>query len=45
MAGRPDALARPRAALIASIVHYGEYSIRQIKEHIASQGVRLRMVW
>lgn len=33
------------AALIASIVHYGEYSIRQIKEHIAAQGVPVRMVW
>jgi cyclase len=33
------------AALIASIVHYGEYTIRQIKEHIAAQGVPVRMVW
>jgi len=33
------------AALIASIVHYGEYTIRQLKEHITAQGVRLRMVW
>ncbi|HBR06049.1 MAG TPA: imidazole glycerol phosphate synthase subunit HisF [Desulfovibrio sp.] len=33
------------AALIASIVHYGEYSISGIKEHIAAQGVKMRMVW
>ncbi len=33
------------AALIASIVHYGEYTIRQLKEHIAGQGVRMRMFW
>jgi imidazoleglycerol phosphate synthase, cyclase subunit len=37
--------ANASAALIASIVHYGEYTIRQIKEHIAAQGVRMRMVW
>ena len=36
---------RASAALIASIVHYGEYSIRGIKEHIAAQGVKMRMVW
>ena len=33
------------AALIASIVHYGEYTIRQLKEHIAGQGVQMRMFW
>ena len=33
------------AALIASIVHYGEYSISGVKEHIAAQGVKMRMVW
>lgn len=33
------------AALIASIVHYGEYSIPQLKEHIAAQGVKMRTVW
>lgn len=33
------------AALIASIVHYGEYSIRQIKDHMHGRGVKVRMVW
>ncbi|MES9995499.1 imidazole glycerol phosphate synthase subunit HisF [Desulfovibrio aminophilus] len=33
------------AALIASIVHYGEYTIPQIKQHIAAKGVKMRMVW
>lgn len=33
------------AALIASIVHYGEYSIREIKDYIANKGVKMRMVW
>ena len=33
------------AALIASIVHYGEYSIRQIKDYISGKGCKMRMVW
>ncbi len=33
------------AALIASIVHYGEYSIRQIKEHLHARGVPVRLNW
>ena len=33
------------AALIASIVHYGEYSMRQIKEEISEMGAKMRMVW
>ncbi len=33
------------AALIASIVHYGEYSIREIKEYISGKGVQMRMIW
>lgn len=50
-AGNPQHMAdafttgKASAALIASIVHYGQYTIRQIKEHIASQGVQMRMVW
>ncbi len=50
-AGNPQHMAdaftqgQASAALIASIVHYGEYTIRQLKEHITAQGVRLRMVW
>lgn len=33
------------AALIASIVHYGTYSIKQIKEELNARGVRVRMTW
>ena len=33
------------AALIASIVHYGEYSIRQCKEYMAAQGAKVRLTW
>ncbi len=33
------------AALIASIVHYGEYSIRECKEYMAEHGVPTRLVW
>lgn len=50
-AGNPqhmaDALTKGKAsaALIASIVHYGEYTIPQIKKEIAAQGVKMRMVW
>jgi imidazole glycerol-phosphate synthase subunit HisF len=33
------------AALIASIVHYGEYSIAQCKEYMAAQGAKVRLHW
>ncbi|MFZ5810586.1 MAG: imidazole glycerol phosphate synthase subunit HisF [Thermodesulfobacteriota bacterium] len=33
------------AALIASIVHYGEYTLPGIKEHLAGRGVKVRTVW
>lgn len=33
------------AALIASIVHYGQYSIRQCKEYLAQHGAKVRLVW
>jgi len=33
------------AALVASIVHYGSYSIRQIKEHLHARDVKVRMAW
>ncbi len=33
------------AALIASIVHYGEYTIRQCKEHMAACGAKVRLGW
>jgi cyclase len=33
------------AALIASMVHYGTYSIRQIKEFLQSNGIKVRQTW
>ena len=33
------------AALVASIVHYGTYTIKQIKEELHGRGVRVRMTW
>lgn len=36
---------RADAALIASMVHYGLYSIREIKDYLARKGVKVRSVW
>ena len=36
---------RASAALIASIVHYGEYSIGELKEYMAAHGVPVRRHW
>ena len=33
------------AALIASIVHYGQYSIHQCKEYMAGHGAKVRTTW
>jgi cyclase len=33
------------AALVASIVHYQVFSIRQIKEYLAGRGVAVRSIW
>ena len=33
------------AALIASMVHYGTHTEKEIKEHVAAKGVRMRMSW
>jgi cyclase len=33
------------AALIASIVHYGEYTIPELKKYMSEHGVQTRMVW
>ena len=42
-----DALTEGKAdaALIASIVHYGTYSIREIKEELHRKGVKVRRTW
>jgi len=36
---------RASAALIASIVHYGEYTVADLKAFMARQGVKVRQVW
>lgn len=33
------------AALIASMTHYGHYTIRQIKDYLAERGVPVRLYW
>jgi len=33
------------AALVASIVHYGEYAVRELKEYLRGRGVPMRMRW
>ena len=50
-AGRPahllDVLTRAKAdaALIASMVHYGTYTIAEIKSFLAQNGVKVRKIW
>ena len=34
---------RADAALVASIVHYGEYTCRQLKEYLHGRGIKMRM--
>jgi cyclase len=47
--GKPQHLAevltegRADAALVASMLHYGEYTIRQIKEYLFNRGIPIRM--
>ncbi|MBN2037966.1 MAG: imidazole glycerol phosphate synthase subunit HisF [Chitinispirillaceae bacterium] len=31
------------AALVASVLHYGEYTVRQIKEYLRDRGIKVRM--
>jgi cyclase len=33
------------AALVASMLHYDEYTIRELKEHLHRRGVKVRMNW
>jgi cyclase len=50
-AGIPDHLydvltaGQADAALIASMVHYGTYTIAQIKHHLQQRGIRMRLLW
>jgi len=36
---------RADAALVASMLHYGTYTVREIKEHLAKRGVKVRRTW
>jgi len=48
-AGRPEHLydvlteGHADAALVASMVHYGDYRVKDLKDHLRSRGVRVRM--
>jgi imidazole glycerol-phosphate synthase subunit HisF len=48
-AGKPEHLfdvltnGHADAALVASIVHYGEYTCRQLKEYLRGRGIKVRM--
>jgi imidazole glycerol-phosphate synthase subunit HisF len=50
-AGTPEHLyevltqGRADAALIASMVHYGTYTIKEIKEYLQGRGLPMRLVW
>lgn len=50
-AGRPEHLSDvltkgcADAALIASMVHYGTYTIREIKDYLHHRGIKVRTVW
>lgn len=50
-AGAPEHLyqvlteGRADAALIASMVHYGTYTIKEIKEYLAARGIAVRLAW
>jgi cyclase len=50
-AGRPEHLAqvlregKADAALIASMIHYGTYTIKGIKEYLAQQDIPMRLTW
>lgn len=33
------------AALIASVTHYGTFTIREIKSHLRDRGIKVRLSW
>ena len=39
---RPDT-GKADAALVASMLHYGEYTVSQIKEYLIGRGLKIRM--
>lgn len=50
-AGKPEHLydaltvGKADAALVASMVHYGDYRVSELKQYLHDQGVRMRMHW
>lgn len=50
-AGQPDHLyaaltaGKADAALVASMVHYGEYKVSELKQHLHHRGLKMRMSW
>jgi imidazole glycerol-phosphate synthase subunit HisF len=50
-AGRPEHLydvltaGRADAALVASMVHYGDYRVSELKRYLHERGVKMRMSW
>ncbi len=50
-AGRPEHLARvltegkADAALVASLTHYGDYTIKELKDYLHGQGIKVRRSW
>jgi cyclase len=50
-AGRPEHLERvlteghADAALVASMVHYGDYRVSELKRYLHAQGIKMRMSW
>ena len=50
-AGNPEHLfdvlneGKADAALVASMVHYGEYTIQEIKRYLSGRGLKMRMSW
>jgi cyclase len=50
-AGKPEHLlevlteGKADAALVASMVHYGDYQVSELKQHLCDAGVKMRMSW
>ncbi|MCZ6642847.1 MAG: imidazole glycerol phosphate synthase subunit HisF [Gammaproteobacteria bacterium] len=50
-AGKPEHLydvltaGKADAALVASMVHYGDYTVSELKKHLHDAGVKMRMSW
>jgi len=50
-AGRPEHLydalttGKADAALVASMVHYGNYRVSELKSYLDGRGVKMRMSW